>query len=76
MKLWAPLAKPRERALALVCLGVLALLVSRCGTDIQSGIDTANDLIYNKQYVSAEPLSSMRFKSFSYSRSAETYCVL
>ena len=56
MKLWAPLAKPRERALALVCLGVLALLVSRCGTDIQSGIDTANDLIYNTQYVSAERL--------------------
>lgn len=32
------------------------LLVGACGTDIQSGIDSANDLLYRKQYVASELL--------------------
>ncbi len=33
-----------------------ALLVASCGTDIQSGIDNANDLLYRQEYIKAERL--------------------
>src|SRR3954466_9011848 len=40
-----------QRLLVLCILGLAA-----CNTDIQSGIDSANDLLYNKQYVASERL--------------------
>lgn len=48
-----------KRALAsptLIVWVLCALLGGGCKTDIQSGIESANDLLYNKQYVAAERL--------------------
>ena len=38
------------------CLALVALLLGSCGTDIQSGIDNANDLLYRQEYIKAERL--------------------
>lgn len=40
-----------------LCLALaLALVAGACGTDIQSGIESANDLLYRQEYVEAERL--------------------
>src|SRR6478609_6503953 len=41
------------RHLAALCL---AALLCACGTSIEDGMDTANDLLYHKQYVESERL--------------------
>src|SRR5687767_15126226 len=47
-----------RRFLLLLSLGSLLA----CDTDIQSGIDSANDLLYNKQYVASERLYHKLYK--------------
>ncbi|MBC7792179.1 MAG: tetratricopeptide repeat protein [Clostridia bacterium] len=37
-------------------LGALAIMLSACGASIEAGMDTANDLLYQKQYVASERL--------------------
>lgn len=56
MQVIAMAAKRLPRAAALLLAFVCALLCVDCKTDIQSGVESANDLLYNKQYVAAERL--------------------
>ncbi|MBI5509492.1 MAG: tetratricopeptide repeat protein [Deltaproteobacteria bacterium] len=44
------------RARRLLSLLIVVLFATACRTDIQSGIDEANDLLYRKQYVASERL--------------------
>ncbi len=51
-----------RRALGGVILVALGLAVVGCRTDIQSGIDRANDLLYRKQYVASDRLFRKLFR--------------
>ena len=50
------LKRARFGSALLPALLIAVLCSSGCKTDIQSGVESANDLLYNKQYVAAERL--------------------